>query len=45
MLYSAGIVKNITAECLRMRSKRMEPDLVRDEAEEELIKVSGWITL
>ncbi|KAG8326340.1 hypothetical protein J6590_044327 [Homalodisca vitripennis] len=38
-----GIVKNITRECLGRRAKRIEPDLVRDEAEEELIKEAALV--
>ncbi|XP_054275852.1 tektin-4-like [Macrosteles quadrilineatus] len=37
------IVKNIAKECLSRRAKRMEPDLVRDEAEEELIKEAALV--
>lgn len=34
-----GVVKSINSECLKRRTLRMEPDLVRDAVEEELIKV------
>uniref|UniRef100_A0A1B6BY47 Tektin n=1 Tax=Clastoptera arizonana TaxID=38151 RepID=A0A1B6BY47_9HEMI len=38
-----GIVKNIASECLNRRTTRMEPDLVRDTAEEELIKEAALV--
>ncbi|XP_075232074.1 tektin A [Lycorma delicatula] len=37
------IVKSINSECLSRRSLRMEPDLVRDLVEEELIKEAALI--
>jgi len=38
-----GIVRNIAAECLSRRAKRIGSDLVRDEVEEELIKEAALV--